>query len=151
MTLIHHLRPGTVLLNPNITDKWDLFGKMVDAFVSSSSIPPSQRSATLEALIAREKSLSTGMEDGIAVPHAALDGLESMASGIAILPDGIDFQSLDGNPTRIVVTLVVPLNQKLDHLRVLTDVARRLGEAAFREKILLARSAEEILALWADG
>ena len=151
MTLIQHLRPGTVLLKPEISDKWDLFEKMVDAFVSSDSIPPSQRSATLEALVAREKSLSTGMEDGIAVPHAALEGLESMASGIAILPEGIDFQSLDGNLTRIVVALVVPQDQKLEHLRVLTDVARRLGEAAFREKILLARTAGEILGLWAEG
>ena len=109
MTLIHHLRPGTVLLKPDIADKWDLIERMVDAFVSSGSLPSSQRSATLAALIARERSLSTGMEDGIAVPHAALDGLESMASGIATLPDGIDFQSLDGNPTRIVVTLVVLL------------------------------------------
>ena len=58
MTHIHHLRPGTVLLNPEISDKWDLFEKMVDAFVSSGSIAPSQRSATLEALVAREKTLT---------------------------------------------------------------------------------------------
>ena len=151
MTFAQHLQKGTVLINPIAGDKWTLLEQIVENLSTSGTIPQQLRHVALEALVAREKNLSTGMEDGVAVPHAALAGLESLSCGIAILPQGLEFDSLDGKPARVVVTLLVPLDKKLEHLRVLTDVARKLGEPAFREKILLAKNEHEVLALWAEG
>ena len=149
MTFVQHLQEESVLINPIAGDKWILLDQIVASLSKSGGIPLQLRHVALEALVAREKNLSTGMEDGIAVPHAALEGLESLSCGIAILPQGLEFDSLDGKPARIVVTLLVPRDKKLEHLRVLTDVARRLGEPAFREKLLLAKNEREVLALWA--
>ena len=107
MTFAQHLQEGTVLINPIAGDKWTLLEQIVENLSTSGTIPQQLRHVALEALVARETNLSTGMEDGVAVPHAALEGLESLTCGIAILPQGLEFDSLDGKPARIVVTLLV--------------------------------------------
>ena len=66
-----------------------------------------------EALVIRERSMTTGMENGIAIPHAAVDGIEEVIALMAIAPDGVPFETLDGEPARIIVELVIPREKKL--------------------------------------
>lgn len=148
MTLADHLCPEAVLLAPAAADKWDLLRLLVDGLVRSGGLPAARREEAAGALIARERSVSTGMEQGIAVPHAALEDLPGVLAALAVLPDGLDFQSLDQLPARIVVLLLVPKREKLVHVRTLTEVARRLSDAAFRQRVLSCRTADELIDLW---
>ncbi|HEX9793030.1 MAG TPA: PTS sugar transporter subunit IIA [Planctomycetota bacterium] len=148
MSLADHLDPRAVLLSPNAADKWALIDQLVDALVASGGISAERRNEARDALQARERSVSTGMEQGIAVPHAALENLGGVRSALAVLPAGLDFQSLDGQPARIVVLLLVPKEERITHVRTLTEVARRLGDAGFRDKILRCEDPDALVEYW---
>lgn len=143
-----HLHRDAVLMSPSVEDKWALLDLFVDHLVNHGRLPEDQKQAAKDALLAREKSVSTGMEQGIAVPHATLDGLTELIAGIAIFPEGLDFQSLDGSPANIVVFLLVPSAEKLAHVRTLTEIARRLGDPVFRFRLLALEKAEQVVAAW---
>lgn len=148
VSLADHLDPAAVLLRPAAADKWALLEVMVAALVRAGRLPAERAPAAAAAVAARERSVSTGMEFGIAVPHASLEGLERVSAALALLPDGLEFDSLDGRPTEIVVLLLVPKNEKLVHLRALTEIARRLNDPAFRARLLAVTEPEQAVALW---
>ncbi|RMH01916.1 MAG: PTS sugar transporter subunit IIA [Planctomycetota bacterium] len=148
MSFADLLRPEAVLIGPDAADKWQLLRRLAEALVACGALPAERLEEAVAALEARERSVSTGMEQGIAVPHAALEDLERVLAALAVVPDGIEFQSLDGQPARIVVLLLVPRREKVLHVKTLTEVARRLGDEDFRRRILACRSGEEVVALW---
>jgi len=148
MDFPNHFRSGSILLAPHVSDKWKLLESMVDALANTWKLSAEARNLCLKCVVAREECVSTGMEAGIAVPHAAVDGLEKMLVGMAVLPDGLDFASLDSKPAQIVVMILVPKHEKLMHLQTLTEVARRLGDSTFRTNLLQASSPEAVLQLW---
>lgn len=121
---------------------------MVEAVADSWQMSPEIREACQKCVFAREESASTGMEAGIAVPHAAVDGLEHLVISMALLPAGLEFSSLDGKPAKVVVLILVPKKEKLVHLQTLTEVARRLANADFRTELLQASSAAEVIQKW---
>lgn len=150
MALSDCLHPASVLIAPAAPDKWALIERLADALVASGSLPAARHAEAVKALFAREKCVSTGMEHGIAIPHAALDDLPGMMVALALLPDGTDFDSQDGKPAQIVVAVLVPRKERLLHLQALAEVARRLGNPSFKEKLLQCRDGREAVALWAQ-
>ena len=89
--------------------------------------------------------MSTGMERGLAIPHAAIEGIEKLAAVIGVVrdPQGLEFESIDGDVTRLVVLLLIPRAQKLLHIRTLADIARGLGDASVRETLIGSKTVEE--------
>lgn len=148
MTFADLLRPEAVLLSPSVGDKWALLERLADAMVASGALPAERRDEAARALEERERCSSTGMERGIAVPHASLDGLADLAAAVALFPAGLDFACQDRAPARVVVALLVPRDQKLRHLQTLTEVARTLSDAAFQERLLASTSPDQVVALW---
>ncbi|MCH2112939.1 MAG: PTS sugar transporter subunit IIA [Planctomycetes bacterium] len=148
MSLVHFLDPASVLLNPEVEDKWKLLDSMVEKLVGAQALPEDRLEEAQKAVHSRERSVSTGMEAGIAVPHAALPGLGEVLAGMALLPEGIDFQSMDGQPARIVVLLLVPQEEKLVHVATLTEIARRLGDGGFRDRLLACEDGDAVLGVW---
>jgi len=130
-----------VPLDPD--DKWDAIMSLIDHLVGRGSISEESRTVVEEAVFERERSMSTGMERGIAIPHAAVDDLEEIGAcmGIVTREGGLDFEGIDGDPTHFVVLLVIPRAQKLAHIRTLADVARVLGTDSVRSDLLVAGSA----------
>ncbi len=135
------------------TDKWIAIRELVEHLVRRGRLEASQEAAVVEAVHAREKSMSTGMEHGIAIPHAAVEGVDGVRAAMGIVPEGatLAFDSIDGRPTRVVVLLVIPRAQKLLHIRTLADIARVLGRDTVRERLIGARSSEEAWAALAEG
>ncbi len=148
MPLADHLHPAAVLLAPPARDKWHLIEMLAEGMVAAGRLPAARLKEAVEALYARERCVSTGLEDGIAIPHAALDGLSSMVVALGILPDGLDFDAQDGKPTQLVVAVVVPRQEKLLHLQTLAEVARRLSDGDFRAALLASSDGREAVALW---
>ena len=116
-------------------------------------LSPDASETVREAVLGRERSMSTGMELGVAIPHAAVDDLPEIvgAMGVVQRDGGLDFESIDGQPTRVVVLLVIPKAQKLLHIRTLADIARVLAKDSVRERLLATADAEEALAALIAG
>ncbi len=86
----------------------------------------------------REKLGSTAIGDGIAIPHGKLPGIRGVRGVFGRHPDGVDFESLDGAPTRLFFLLVAPEDSAGTHLKALARVSRLLKDAVFRRRLLEA-------------
>lgn len=119
-------------------DKWEAIRALVDHVVHAGRAPRELAKALHDQVFARERSMSTGMERGIAIPHAAVDGLEEIvgALGVVTQPEGLAFDSIDARPAHLVVLLLIPRSQKLTHIRTLADIARLLGREEVRQEVL---------------
>ena len=132
------------------TDKWAAIKAMAGAAVDAGALPPEELEGVEEALLTRERSMSTGMEDGIAIPHAAVDTVDDLVAILGVCPEGIAFGALDGQPSRILVCLVIPKARKLLHIKTLAAIARLLSKAHVRDRVLASGTADEVLAVLRD-
>ncbi len=146
MTLSRLLRADAVLLGMAPKDKWDAIRRLVERLAEVGAIAAEAREAVHEALMTRERSMSTGMERGVAIPHAAVDAIERPIAALGLLPRGIGFESIDGRPATIVALLVIPRREKLLHIRTLAEVARLLSRDEVRSRLLASGTPEEVLA-----
>jgi len=92
----------------------------------------------------REKLGSTGIGDGIAIPHGKLKGLKKLVASFGRSKKGIDFQSIDGKPTHLFFLLMAPENTAGVHLKALARISRLLKDKKFRESLLIASNTEGI-------
>ena len=153
MRLIELFESKDLIVDFDPADKWESIGALVDHLIAAERIPPAAGLEIRDAVLSRERSMSTGMEHGIAIPHAAVEGIEELAAcmGIVRRDGGLAFESIDGRPTRLVVLLVIPRSQKLLHIRTLADVARVLGRDSVREALLAAGTPDEAWAALREG
>jgi nitrogen PTS system EIIA component len=101
----------------------------------------------LAVLAERERLGSTAIGDGIAIPHGKLAGVRKILGAFGRHPAGVDFESLDGNPTHLFFVLVAPEDSASLHLKALARVSRLLKDTGFRERLLRAQDANEIYQL----
>lgn len=141
MKLSELLKPEDCVLPLEAADKWDAIGRLVAHLGDGGRVPAARVGELTDLVLARERSMSTGMERGIAIPHAAVDKLDEVvgALGIVTREGGLVFESIDARPTQLVVLLLIPRAQKLLHIRTLADIARTLGREDVREALLEAR------------
>lgn len=96
----------------------------------------------VEILLEREKLGSTGIGNGIAIPHGKLAGLESLIVSFGKSKDGIDFDSMDGKPVHIFFLLMAPENSAGQHLKALAKISRMLKDSSFRTDLIKSVSVE---------
>lgn len=146
MKLSQLLRDQSVILPLEAADKWQAIHILAESMVRAGALPMHQLGAVEAALVAREESMTTGMEDGIAIPHAAVDDLPEVIAVLGIAPEGVPFEALDGKPARILVCLVIPRAEKLQHIRTLAEIAKLLSRAPVRERLLGCDAPQQVLA-----
>ncbi|HOK06459.1 MAG TPA: PTS sugar transporter subunit IIA [Syntrophales bacterium] len=98
----------------------------------------------VEVLLEREKLGSTGIGDGIAIPHGKLVELENMVIGFGRSLNGIDFNAMDGRPVHLFFLLLAPESSTGYHLKALARVSKMLKDETFRRRLLKASSEDEI-------
>ena len=103
-----------------------------------------------QALVVRERSMTTGMEHGIAIPHAAIDGVDELVAVLGLNAAGIPFETLDGAPARIVIGLVIPRAKKLAHIKTLAEIAKLLSRAEVRDRLLRCTDGPSVVAALAE-
>jgi len=103
--------------------------------------------AVVKDLLTRERNMSTGMQNGIAIPHCKTDAIQCMRVAIGIKRDGIDFNSLDGLPSKVFILIVSPRKAAGPHLQFLASIGTLLRDKTLVEKIIKAHKPEEIEAL----
>jgi PTS system fructose-specific IIC component len=120
MVLANVVTEGTVKLNVSGVDKWTLIEDLVDMIVQSGRA--SDREALLSAVMGREQQGSTGLERGIAIPHARSEGVDGVVGALAVSGDGIDFDSVDGKPAHLIFLIVAPPNESTKYLKTLSAI-----------------------------
>lgn len=148
MRLGELLQEDQVFTDFRARDRWEAIRKLVDAL---AAIPAARKAAVTDALVAREKLASTGMEHGVAIPHASVDGIDEAVAAIALSPEGIPFQSADGKPAHLIILLVIPRKSIQQHIRTLAWIARLLNQAPMRESLLAAKTGAEALQIICAG
>lgn len=97
-----------------------------------------------QVLVEREGLQSTGIGEGVAIPHGKMPGLDRLMASFARSQKGIDFDSIDGQPTQLFFLLVVPEHSGGQHLKALARISRFFRDADFRKKLADATSTEDI-------
>ena len=100
----------------------------------------------LEVILAREALGSTGIGDGIAIPHGKLKDLQELVLAFGLSRQGVEFDAMDGKPVHLFFVLVAPEDSPGDHLKALARISRLVKNKAFRDRLLQSRSAAEIYA-----
>jgi PTS system fructose-specific IIC component len=140
------LEPACVALDLKAGDKAQALEEMVGLLVQSGRIRDG--ATLLEALQAREKKISTGVGEGIALPHCTSPELTAPALAVGRKREGLDFEALDGNPVCLLFLLVGQKDRPAEQLRLLSRLARLLRGPAFPGALLEAGSPAQVVELF---
>jgi PTS system nitrogen regulatory IIA component len=121
-------------------DKPGVLAEIADILVENRKVASDHA-----ALLEREGKMSTGMQYGVAIPHAKTDAIEHLVSIIALSPEGVDFDALDGAPSNIFVATLSPRADANSHIKFLAEVSRQLASRRVREKLLAAKTPDEMI------
>ena len=141
--------PGTVMLGLEGIDKPKVIEALVDLIVASGHA--TDREAILAAVLDREAKGSTGLENGIAIPHARTAGVGDVVCALGISRAGIDFDSVDGKPCHLVFLILAPPEESTKYLKALSAVALVGRDAALIHRLETAESPEEVMAVLSSG
>jgi fructose-specific phosphotransferase system IIA component len=122
--------------------KFQLIEEMMDLMEESGCLV--DHDIALQDVLAREGYLSTGLENGLAIPHAKTDGVKQLEIAFGVKKDGIDFESLDGKPASLIFLVLSPRDTSGPHIQALAFISRNLKEKHLREALLNAGSGDEI-------
>ena len=136
-----------VAVGVDAASKRDLFGAIAELFATTGDLT---RSAVVDALAAREKLGSTGLGQGIAIPHGRIKGLKDARGAFVRLAQPIPFDAPDGRPVSQVFVLLVPEHATEQHLELLSELAQMFSERAFRDRLAGAADAAQLHALIRD-
>jgi fructose-specific phosphotransferase system IIA component len=124
------------------TVKKEVIRELVDIMERNGKI--SNFREVYDEVLEREKSMSTGLGDGVAFPHARTDSVENITAAIGVSRDGIEFEAIDKKPVYIVVLILSPKKDSTPHLQFLSEMSKVLSKANVRQKIIEAQSPEEL-------
>jgi len=144
MNIFDLLRKEAILDDLKALDKKGVIEELVTPI---SSIAGISHENIVKVLMERERLGSTGIGDGIGIPHGKLKGLESLVLGFGLSRTGVDFESMDGKPTHIFFLLITPENSTGLHLKLLARISRILKNKLFKENLLKATSRDEIYSI----
>ncbi len=145
MHLSELLQEDLVKTSLDAATKWEAIEELVDLLISAHELRLGDRAAVLEAVFTREKSMSTGLARGLAVPHGAVDCVREVVAGLGVSRAGIPFESADGKPARLVILLVIPSDSFQRHVGTLAGIARLARNQDLRDRICSAESAAGVM------
>ncbi|CAI2718476.1 PTS sugar transporter subunit IIA [Nitrospina watsonii] len=145
MKISEIIKEDCVIANLSASDKPGILAELVE-FLDKKGVVNDKQSLN-NALLEREKLGSTGIGENVALPHAKMEGLESIVAVFARSIDGIDFDALDQKPVHYICLLLAPASSTGLHLKALAKIARLLKIESLREDILKAQDETEIYSL----
>ena len=143
MKIMDILIKDAVILNLGVREKRDVLGEMAAALAKVE--PQIEADRLREVLLEREALQSTGIGDGVAIPHGKMAGLDRLVASFARSSEGIDFESIDRQPTHHFFLLVVPEHSGGQYLKALARISRFFRDAAFRQQLTNAETQGDII------
>ncbi|MFH0977550.1 MAG: PTS sugar transporter subunit IIA [Spirochaetota bacterium] len=145
MILSTHLKKNNIILKTKSADRWELIDEMLDLAIKNNDVKAEHKESLKKALFDREKSMSTGIGRGVAIPHCTTDIVEDLVIVLAICENGIDFDSIDSIPVQIAIFLLLPRNKLKQHIKTLANIAKLLNSEELRNNILQIKKPEAII------
>ncbi|MBX5480987.1 MAG: PTS sugar transporter subunit IIA [Myxococcaceae bacterium] len=148
MKIAEFLSPKAVVADLSARTKSEILTELSRTLANAH--PELKPERLVEVLQDREKLGSTGIGEGVAIPHGKLSGLSQLMASFGVARRGVDFEAIDGKPTYLFFALVAPENSAGIHLKALARISRLFKNPRFRESILKAQTAEDIYRLIAE-
>ena len=145
MKITDLLKSQSILLNASPTNKADAIYTLGDLMDKGGNL--SDKAEYLEAVFAREESGSTGLGDGIATPHAKSAGVKEAGLAAMVVPNGVDFEALDGQPSRLFFMIAAPEGAADTHVEVLSKLATMVIDPDFKNALIQAATVDRFLEL----
>lgn len=142
MKISELLNPQAIVAELQARDKSRVLAELTDALVACE--PSLEREEVIEVLQEREKLGSTGIGDGVAIPHGKLGRIPELMLVFGRSRQGVDFESMDGQPAHLFFLLVAPEESVGVHLKTLARISKLLKDASVRQKLLNASNQEAI-------
>ena len=142
MNLVSKLLPlANVIVDLDVSSKKRVFEQVGLLFENNHQIA---RSQVFDSLFAREKLGSTGLGQGVAIPHGRVKGLKEALGALVRMKQTIPFDAPDGQPVALIFVLLVPDRATDVHLQILSELAQMFSDKTFRERLLAAAGAQEL-------
>ena len=125
--------------------KQEVIEALLDVIMKTGKVK--DREAALACLLDREQKMSTGVQEGIAIPHGKTEAVDELLACVALKKEGVDFEALDGKKSRIFIMTLSPANRIGPHVQFLAEISKMIRHKGKREKMLSAGSADELLDL----
>ena len=145
MSIQSAIREGSI--NPSLaaTDKSGAIRELLSGLVAAKAVDEQHEAELLTAIERREELGSTGIGCGVAIPHAKHPFISQTTVGIGINDSGIDFQSIDNEPTHLFFLVLSPHDQPAHHLQTLEFISRILSDDMLRRELRQARTSSDVL------
>jgi len=148
MALIDQIREKVVKVPLEGRNKPDILRELVQILADAGELTDTE--SAYRALLEREGRGSTGLEKGIAVPHAKTEAVDRLTIAIGITPDGVDFDAQDGNPSQLFFLLLAAPDQSGPHIEALSEIARLTRSDAFCRALVSAQRPADVIELIQD-
>jgi PTS system nitrogen regulatory IIA component len=143
MKIMEFLNKKAVTANLKSSDKEGVIRELVDILAKAEDMK--NKEELVKALMTRESLGSTGIGQGIGIPHAKFQNAKSLVAAFGLSHKGVNFDSLDGEPVYIFFLLVAPMESAGPHLKALARISRMLKDKYFRELLKKSKDEKEIL------
>lgn len=143
MRIIDFLNTKCINVNLRAKNKREVLEELVNLLVNAQEI--SDREEMVKVLLEREKLGSTGIGEGIAIPHGKTKAVKKLVAAFGRSQGGVNFESLDGEPAHIFFLLVAPHDSAGPHLKALARISRLLKDQDFRKELMSVSTKEELL------
>ena len=143
MKITNFISKKSVALNVHPTTKHEAIDMLIDLLMTAGAIK--DKEAVRRDILAREAQGSTGLSNGLATPHAQDAAIKKVSISILTVPEGVNFDSIDDKPARLLVLFAAPLNADANSMTEMGRLAVLLMDSDFKEKLIRATSVDEII------
>lgn len=145
MKILDFLNERAISADLKSQDKNSSIRELTELLVKAGGIKPKDKERVIEVLLNREALGSTGVGQGIAIPHGKCDAVSELIGAFAISKTGVNFDSLDGEPAYIFFLLIAPIESSGPHLKALARISKLLKDKYFREALKNAENEKTLL------
>ena len=143
MNLKKVLTPSVVSCNLPGSTKEEILESLMDIAMSTGKVK--DRHAAMLAILERERKMSTGIQNCIAIPHGKTEVVDDLVACLGIKKEGVDFDALDGEKSRIFILTLSPVNRSGPHVQFLAEISQLLTDSQKRDRLLKAQTADQVL------
>ena len=145
MKITDFLREKAISVNLEARDKQGVIRELVQLLVKAGEIKPADEEKIVPVLLARESLGSTGIGQGVGIPHGKSNVARQLVGAFGVSRRGVDFDSLDGEMAHIFFLLLAPEDSAGPHLKALARISRLLKDRYFRESLKEAKDEKQVL------
>lgn len=145
MRIMDFLSRDAISVDLKAKNKKEAIEELVQLLVKAKKVEEANKEKIVKALLDREELGSTGIGQGIAIPHAKSDGVKEVMASFGKSNEGVEFDALDNKPVYLLFLLVAPMEASSLHIKALAKISRLLKHKYFRSSLRKANTAEEVI------